>query len=180
MPSVAAKRPRSPAPRPRRAPRQSAAPPAPDSSSLRGVPRLGGLTILVVEDHADSREFLRQVLEPLASRVVLAENGYEALAVLRTDSRPPDVILCDLLMPAMDGLNFARRLQQEPEWKSIPIVAVTALGQLADYIMTWTHGFQAHLTKPVDPVLLVDVVKGLVRHRSARPAPPPEAPQGER
>ena len=70
---------------------------------------------MVVEDHPDSRELLRQVLEPLATRVLLAENGYEALALLRTDRRLPDVILCDLLMPAMDGLNFARRLQQEPE-----------------------------------------------------------------
>jgi CheY-like chemotaxis protein len=131
---------------------------------------------LVVEDHADSRELLRQVLEPLASRVLLAENGYEALAILRTDRRPPDVILCDLLMPAMDGLNFARRLQQEPEWKSIPIVAVTALGQLADYIMTWTHGFQAHLTKPIDPALLVDVVRKLGRTRSARPAAASDGP----
>ena len=131
---------------------------------------------MVVEDHPDSRELLRQVLEPLATRVLLAENGYEALALLRTDRRLPDVILCDLLMPAMDGLNFARRLQQEPEWRSIPIVAVTALGQLADYIMTWTHGFQAHLTKPVDPALLVNVVRKLVHGRAAAPGPPPAAP----
>jgi CheY-like chemotaxis protein len=131
---------------------------------------------MVVEDHADSRELLRQVLEPLATRVLLAENGYEALALLRTDGRLPDVILCDLLMPAMDGLNFARRLQQEPEWKSIPIVAVTALGQLADYIMTWTHGFQAHLTKPIDPTLLADVVRKLARKRSTPPAAAPPQP----
>jgi CheY-like chemotaxis protein len=182
MATVVSLRSRSSSPRQRRASRQSAPPSSPrsDPTPLKRVPRLDGLTILVVEDHADSRELLRQVLEPLASRVVLAGNGYEALAVLRTERPPPDVILCDLLMPAMDGLNFAKRLQQEPEWQSIPIVAVTALGQLADYIMTWTHGFQAHLTKPVDPVVLVDVVKGLVRHRSARPAPPPKAPQGER
>jgi CheY-like chemotaxis protein len=129
----------------------------------------------VVEDHADSRELLRRVLEPLGAQVVLAENGYDALASLRREPRAPDVILCDLLMPAMDGLSFARRLQQEPQWRSIPIVAITALGQLADYMMTWTQGFRAHLTKPVDPVLLVDVVKGLVRHRASA-APPPEGP----
>jgi CheY-like chemotaxis protein len=133
---------------------------------------------LVVEDHADSREFLRQVLEPLGPRILLAENGYDALGILRGDGNRPDVILCDLLMPTMDGLNFAKRLQQTPEWQSIPIVAITALGQLADYILTWTHGFQAHLTKPVDPALLVDVVKGLVRRRAVRSAHPPKASKG--
>ena len=92
------------------------------------------------------------------------------------DAWAPTHVAVDLLMPAMDGLNFARRLQQEPEWRSIPIVAVTALGQLADYIMTWTHGFQAHLTKPVDPALLVNVVRKLVHGRAAAPGPPPAAP----
>jgi CheY-like chemotaxis protein len=149
----------------------------PASAPLPAAPRLGGLTILVVEDHADSRELLRQVLEPLGPRVLLAENGYDALGILRTEPHPPDVILCDLLMPTMDGLHFAKRLQQAPEWQSIPIVAVTALGQLADYILTWTHGFQAHLTKPVDPVLLVDVVKGLVKRRQAGSPRRPGTPE---
>jgi CheY-like chemotaxis protein len=169
-----------PSPGARRTARAGAPASAPRADPVpgRSLHKLDGLTILVVEDHADSRELLRQVLEPLATRVLVAENGYEALAILRTDRRPPDVILCDLLMPAMDGLNFARRLQQEPEWKSIPIVAVTALGQLADYIMTWTHGFQAHLTKPIDPALLVDVVRKLGRHRPARPATEPDGPTG--
>jgi CheY-like chemotaxis protein len=120
------------------------------------------------------------MLEPLGARVVLAVNGYDALGALRHEPSPPDVILCDLLMPAMDGLSLARRLQQEPEWRAIPIVAITALGQLADYVMTWTHGFHAHLTKPVDPTVLADLVKGLVRHRSGGAAPPPEKPEGTR
>jgi CheY-like chemotaxis protein len=176
---VASQRPRSSPPGQRRTSRPSTKASSPRAHPVptRSLHRLDGLTIMVVEDHADSRELLRQVLEPLTTRVLLAENGYEALAILRTDPRPPDVILCDLLMPAMDGLNFARRLQQEPEWQSIPIVAVTALGQLADYIMTWTHGFQAHLTKPIEPALLVDVVRKLARTRSARPPTPTDEPQ---
>ena len=178
MPIVAVQRPRpSASHRPRASKRMAPDPasePAPTPSPKRAS--LTGLTLLVVEDHADSRELLRRVLEPLGARVLLAENGYEALASLRREPRAPDVILCDLLMPAMDGLSFARRLQQEPEWQSIPIVAVTALGQLADYMMTWTQGFRAHLTKPVDPLVLANVVKGLVRHRAAGPPPPPDGP----
>lgn len=174
---AAAQRPEPSARRPR-ASRRAA--PRSHPGPVPGLPNLTGFAILVVEDHADSRELLRQVLEPLGARVVLAANGYDALAVLRNEPRPPDVILCDLLMPAMDGLSLVRRLQQEPEWRSIPVVAVTALGQLADYIMTWTHGFQAHLTKPVDPILLADVVRRFARRPSPGRGRRPETPDAGR
>jgi CheY-like chemotaxis protein len=125
----------------------------------RSPPYLAGLRLLVIEDHADTREMLRQMLERLGAEVWLAPDGEVALDLLRRRTPLPTAILCDLMMPVMDGLEFARLLQRHLQWASIPIIAVTALGQLADYIMTWTTGFQAHVTKPVDAEELANVIR---------------------
>ena len=117
--------------------------------------------MLVLEDHADSRELLRVMLEPLGARVLLAEHGRAGLRILRDET--PHVILCDLLMPEMDGLAFAYHIRLDPLWCRIPIIAVTALGGDADYIRTWAHGFAAHVTKPVDQDLLVRAIGRVIR-----------------
>jgi len=123
-----------------------------------------GLTLLVIEDHPDSLELLRQMVESLGATPVLARHGQEALDWLRRHR--PHAILCDLLMPGIDGLTFARRLHANPAWASIPIIAVTALGSAADYIRTWSHGFQAHVTKPILIEQLAVTVRRLTRSRS--------------
>lgn len=127
---------------------------------------LAGLVVLVIEDQPDSLELLRQMVEALGARAILARDGQEALDLL-SDERP-NAILCDLLMPGMDGLAFARHLHANPVLANIPIIAVTALGGVADYIRTWSHGFQAHLTKPVT----VDDLAGAVRRFATRGRPP--------
>jgi CheY-like chemotaxis protein len=125
---------------------------------------LHGLVVLVVEDHEDSRRLLRQMLEHVGARVILAAHGGEALARLGTQRRP-HVILCDLLMPVLDGLGLARHVQGDPRWRGIPILAVTALGGAADYIRTWAHGFAGHVTKPIDR----DVLLAAIRRVTGRP-----------
>jgi CheY-like chemotaxis protein len=115
------------------------------------------LVVLVVEDHEDSRRLLQQMLERAGARVLLAAHGAEALTRLETERRP-HVILCDLLMPVLDGLGLARRVQTDPRWARIPILAVTALGGAADYIKTWAHGFAGHVTKPLDPDVLIGAI----------------------
>jgi len=117
----------------------------------------------VVEDHDDSRRFLQQLLESAGARVVVAEDG--RVALLRLQHIHPDIVLADLLMPELDGLALARRLKAEPRWAAIPLLAVTALGEAADYIQTWAHGFAGHITKPVDPEQLIAAIQ-----RIARPA----------
>jgi CheY-like chemotaxis protein len=126
---------------------------------------LQGLVVLVVEDHEDSRRMLQQMLEHAGARVLLAAHGGEALAQLETQRRP-HVILCDLLMPVLDGLGLARQVHGDPRWARIPILAVTALGGAADYIKTWAHGFAGHVTKPIDREVLI----AAVRRVAGRPA----------
>ena len=80
--------------------------------------------VLVVDDDPDICLILQDVLESEGCTVIVAHNGQEALRVL--EQRRPDVIVLDLMMPVMDGWEFAARLQQEPRWSDIPVVVVSA------------------------------------------------------
>jgi CheY-like chemotaxis protein len=135
------------------------------SAALRPDSQFDDLTILVVEDHRDSRDALRQFLEYLGARVLTAENGLEALALLH---RAPDVVLCDLRMPHMDGFGFLERLRRDPTHARIPVIAVTAFGAKADLLQTYVAGFAAHLTKPIDPDALVSTLTKVRQSRAPR------------
>jgi CheY-like chemotaxis protein len=130
------------------------------------LPHLAGLDLVVVEDHADARELLRQMLTSLGARVRIAEDASSGLALL--EQGRPDVILLDLMLPGMDGLEFAGHVHRDPRWSTVPILAVTALGGLADYIQTWTRGFAGHLTKPVDQEQLARAIRDLAGKRRRR------------
>jgi two-component system cell cycle response regulator DivK len=123
------------------------------------------VVVLVVEDHEDSRRLLKQMLEHVGARVIMAAHGGEALERLATQRRP-HVILCDLLMPVLDGLGLARHIQGDPRWRAIPILAVTALGGAADYIKTWAHGFAGHVTKPIDRDVLLAAIRRVTGRRA--------------
>jgi signal transduction histidine kinase/DNA-binding response OmpR family regulator len=83
-----------------------------------------GTSVLVVEDDAVTRELLRRTVESAGGQVSEAENGRVALE--RVEAQRPDLILLDLMMPEMDGFEFVTALRQRPEWRSIPVVVVTA------------------------------------------------------
>jgi two-component system, chemotaxis family, CheB/CheR fusion protein len=127
------------------------------------VARLDGLAVLVVEDHADSSELVRQMLTALGAQPMVAGNGVEG--VLALDRARVDVILCDLLMPEMDGFTFIRQVRAQARWRDIPMIAVTALGDDADYRRTWEAGFDGHLTKPIEQGQLAAVIRAAVRAR---------------
>ena len=110
---------------------------------------LAGVTVLIVEDHEDSRDMLRQIVASTRAKVLSAANGEDAIALLAT--RPaPDLVFCDLVMPRMDGHQFMDWLRRQPHLARIPVIAVSALGAEADIMKTWSAGFSGHLVKPVD------------------------------
>jgi CheY-like chemotaxis protein len=80
--------------------------------------------VLVVEDDPGSRDVLVRLLEHDGWKVSQADNGITALAVLERDR--PGLVLLDLMMPGMDGFEFVTELQRHPEWKSIPVIVITA------------------------------------------------------
>jgi two-component system, sensor histidine kinase len=134
------------------------------------------LTLLVVEDHADSREMIRQLLVSLGARVLLAEHGRMALAVLEDEN--PDAVLLDLLMPVMDGFAFIQHMRHDPRWGHIPVIAVTALGGHRDLLRTWEEGFDAHLTKPIGDGELLSVVQRVMVGRRRNPTRKPPRSAG--
>jgi CheY-like chemotaxis protein len=127
------------------------------------VSRLDELAVLVVEDHLDSSELVRQMLTALGAQSTVAGNGVEG--VLALDRGRFDVILCDLLMPEMDGFTFIRQVRAQARWRDVPIIALTALGDDADYRRTWESGFDGHLTKPIEQRQLAAVIRAVIRTR---------------
>ena len=124
--------------------------------------RLEKIRVLAVDDDADARDFLRIVLERAGAHATVIGSGDRALEAI-VELRP-DVLICDLGMPQMDGyelLENVRRLETEIGW--LPTIAFTASAREEDRLRTRRANFQAHLTKPVTSSELVKTVVELVR-----------------
>jgi len=140
--------------------RLPAAAPAIESAAAEvagGLPALPGgapgrLRILVVDDVADAADTLAQVLRLAGDTVIVAHDGYTALDLAARHA--PDVAFVDLQMPEIDGLEVARRLRGRRDGKGMFLVAVTGFGQPQDHRQTEAAGFDHHLTKPVDPIVV--------------------------
>lgn len=113
--------------------------------------------VLIVEDDFDIREVLADVLEEEGYVVAEAANGYEALEVLRRPDARPRLILLDLMMPVMSGWQFVAEQRQDPELSSIPVVIVSADGNLQQ--KATSLGAQGYLRKPIEIDLLLDSVR---------------------
>ena len=104
--------------------------------------------ILVVDDHRDSADALKRLLELDGNEVSVAYDGPDGLAAARTFS--PNVLVCDIGLPGMDGFEVARRLRSAPETESIHLIALTGFGDEDTIRAAREAGFRRHLTKPVD------------------------------
>jgi len=121
-------------------------------------------TVLVVDDNADVRSFVRRVLEPKWKVLEAADGGKALEAVRRT---LPDLVLADVTMPAMDGFELARRLRRDPETGTVPIVFLTARAEERDLVMGFEAGADQYVTKPFAPDVLRARVGGIFEQRLA-------------
>jgi two-component system, chemotaxis family, CheB/CheR fusion protein len=103
---------------------------------------------LVIEDHADAAESLALLLQLTGHEAEVAANAEEGIETARRFR--PDVVLCDIGLPGMDGYGVARALRADPELKSAYLIALTGYGQEEDRRRAVEAGFDAHLTKPAD------------------------------
>ena len=108
--------------------------------------------ILVVDDNVDAAETLSRLLRLSAHEVRVAHDGLAALVAAREMN--PDVVLLDIGLPKLDGLEVARSLRARVDGPRPLLVAITGFGQAEDRLRTTAAGFDHHLTKPVDPKLL--------------------------
>jgi signal transduction histidine kinase len=148
------------APTPSTAPANHAANDGPAGAAPNhcGVADIRGLKVLVVDDDADAREVLREMLSRVGVDVETAASAAEALALL--ESRRPHVLLSDIAMPEEDGYSLVRRLRRlAPESGGrVPAVALSAYARDEDRRQSLAAGFQAHLAKPVEPHELVSTL----------------------
>ena len=144
---------------------QSFSQPAPNPT-LRPLP--SGLSILVAEDNEVNLFTIRSYLESHQTRVTAAENGKEAVSLAQ--ELEPDLILMDIQMPVMDGLEATSRIRtlNTPWMKSVPIVAVTALAMPGDRERCLKAGANAYVEKPLALEQLGDLIADLVGTHSQR------------
>ena len=117
-------------------------------SSLDGSPG----RILIADDNRVNRLLLSRGLEQQGHRVVFAENGREALDLLRGDGF--DLLLLDVLMPELDGYEVLAELKADPRLRDLPVVMTSALDELESVVKCVEMGAEDYLTKPINPVLL--------------------------
>ena len=122
-------------------------------------------TILLVEDERDLLELLKYNFDREGYQVVTAETGEEGLKQVR--NQPPDLILLDLMLPAMDGLEVCRSLKARPETASIPIIMLTAKGEEADIVQGLELGADDYITKPFSPRILMARIHAVLRRAQA-------------
>jgi two-component system alkaline phosphatase synthesis response regulator PhoP len=123
--------------------------------------------ILVVDDEEDILELVRYNLDREGYAVVCAASGEKALEAAETEE--VDLIILDLMLPGIDGLEVARRLKRKSETREIPIVMLTAKGEEADVVAGLELGADDYVTKPFSPRILIARMKAVIRRRQGIP-----------
>ncbi len=122
--------------------------------------------VLVAEDNQESYEMIAEYLETMGFQVRHARDGEEALSMAKETS--PDVILMDIQMPVMDGLEATRRIKADPALSSIPVIALTALAMRGDRERCLEAGADAYLSKPVSLKKMIGAISERILHETNR------------
>ena len=118
-------------------------------------------TVLLVDDNLQHLELLQAYMEALPEvEIITATNGLEAMEAVAV--RSPDLILMDIMMPKMSGFEVCKRLKGSPNTRDITVIMVTALSETCDVERALECGADDYVTKPIDRVALLDLVKSLL------------------
>ena len=121
------------------------------------------LQILLLEDSEDIRLIMTTELEWLGYQVVVATDAEHALELAA--ARPPDLIISDIQMPGIDGLEFIQRIREIPTLATVPAIAVTGYSLETEVQRVLSHGFNAHLLKPVEREDLASLIQLLTERK---------------
>jgi CheY-like chemotaxis protein len=142
-------------------------PPAQNSQWRRVAPESGAAgkqdegrpRALVVDDAPDVTEMIAMFLQHAGYDAVMTFSAADALAAAKAEQF--EVIVSDIGMPGMNGYDLAVALRSLPEYKDVPLIAVTGFSMYDDRGRALASGFDAHLTKPINPMTLLDLIKSL-------------------
>ena len=124
--------------------------------------RLEGIEVLAVDDNPDALDVITAALTNAGAHVRTASSGPEAVDQIRRD--PPNIVLCDLAMPQMDGFHVLQRIREldSPVGRTLPVIAVTAYASQEYHERCLEAGFQSHLSKPLRTDELIRAVAAAV------------------
>ena len=125
---------------------------------------MGGKLILIVEDQPLNRKLVRDVLEAKGYRTFESETGEEG--VRASIEQHPDLILMDILLPGISGIEALKRLRQNPVTRTIPVIAVTASAMRRNRAEIIASGFDGYLAKPIDIVAFLETVRQALEGRT--------------
>lgn len=116
------------------------------------------LRVLVIEDHPANLELMVYLLRAFGHTTREACDGSSGVDAALSD--PPELILCDIALPGLDGYGVARRLKGDPRLRDVPLIAVTASAMVGDRDKILDAGFDGYISKPIDPETFVSQVEG--------------------
>lgn len=120
--------------------------------------------ILVVDDEPSARETIAALLHADRYDLEFAANGADAVA--RLEQPPPDLVICDVMMPGLDGFEVCRTVKAHAQWQFVPIILVTALGGDDDMVRGLEAGADEFLSKPVERIVLRARIRVMLRIRT--------------
>ena len=135
-----------------------------------------GSRILLIEDNPDNMDLMSYLLEAYGHTTLKAWDGEDGLVA--AEREVPDLILCDIQLPKLDGFGVCRQLSQSESLKEVPLVAITALAMAGDREKVLAAGFDGYISKPIDSEQFVTQVENFIALKSShgtRPAPPQRA-----
>ena len=128
--------------------------------------------ILIIEDNPDSCDLLKYLLESAGYVVLEAVDG--SAGVQQALQHDPDMVLCDLQLPVLNGYEVIHALKSDARWRPVPLIAVTAFSMLGDREKALAEGFNDHISKPIEPETIIAQLEAWLppalwadRHRSA-------------
>lgn len=124
--------------------------------------------LLLVDDEPGLREAVQAYLEDSGFTVDVAGNARDGWDILQQHN--PDLVISDIMMPQVDGYKFLKQLREDPRFKALPVIFLTAKGMTSDRIQGYQAGCDAYISKPFDPDELVAVVTNLLERRAATKA----------
>lgn len=130
------------------------------------MPDISKWKVLVVDDEPDNLGVIQLVLEFQDATVWTASSARECLEILEKEE--PTLILVDIQMPDISGLELLRRIRERMQWRDIPIVAVTAYSMQGDRERILNEGFDGYMSKPINAMTLVDELVTMLEPRQER------------
>jgi len=121
--------------------------------------------LLLVDDEPGLREAVKDYLQESGFTVQVASNAREGWELMQ--QKTPDLVISDIMMPQVDGYKFLKQVREDPRFKTLPVVFLTAKGMTNDRIQGYQAGCDAYLPKPFDPDELVAIVENLLERRAA-------------